>query len=190
MDGSARAFCEACRPLLEPAPASAELGDRAACLYGGPLRDALHRLKYEGASEVAPLLAPLLAETAQALAGKVDCVTAIPLHPRRLRERGYNQSLLLARPLARLLALPLTPRLLVRVRETPPQVGRGRPERARQLAGAFCAHAAARGRSVLVIDDVRTTGATLAEARRALDAVGARAIYTLVLARAADPDEG
>ncbi len=166
-----------------------EICDRAACLYGGPLRDALHRLKYEGASEVARPLAALLSEPAQAFAGRVECVTAVPLHPRRLRARGYNQSALLARPVARVLAQPFAARLLARVRETAPQVGQGRPERARQLAGALRARPEARGRAVLVVDDVRTTGATLAEARRALEAAGARAVYTLVLARADGRDD-
>ena len=184
VNGRAAGFCEACRPLIEPAPPQrGALADRDACLYGGPLRDALHRLKYEGASEVAPVLAALLREQAQAFAGQVEWLTVVPLHPRRLRERGYHQGVLLARPIARLLALPLEARLLSRVRETPAQVGKRRTERATQLAQAFRARPEAQGRAILVIDDVRTTGATLAEARRALQQAGARAVYTLALAR-------
>lgn len=176
-------FCEACRPLLEPAArGSAESGELAAYLYGGPLRDALHRLKYEGASELAPQLAALLCEPARALAGRVDCVVPVPLHPRKLRARGYNQAALLARPVARALGVPLRSALLTRVRDTSAQVGRSKNERIEQLAEAFRARVVAHGKSVLVVDDVRTTGATLRAAREALVGAGARSVYTLALA--------
>lgn len=179
-------FCDACRPLLEPAPSGDEDLHRDAFHYGGPLRDAVRRLKYEGASELAPALGALLIEPARAFAGAVDCVTAVPLHPRRLRERGYNQSLLLARPVARRLGVPLAPSLVRRVRDTAAQVGKGQHERNAQLARAFVASERVRGRAVLIIDDVRTTGATLRAVAVALEARGARALFTLALAGAYD----
>lgn len=182
-------FCDACRPLLDRASLTADDAHRDAYIYGGPLRDALHRLKYEGASEVAPLLAQLLSEQAVPFAGKVDLVTVVPLHVRRLRARGYNQSALLAAPVARSFGVPFAPKLLRRVRDTHPQVGRGQRERHAQLAGAFTADGRARGRAILVIDDVRTTGATLLEACRALEAAGARELYTLALAGVLPGDE-
>lgn len=176
-------FCDACAPLLETAGAEVSSArDAAACLYGGPLRDALHRLKYEAASELVPALSRLLELPARSFAGRVDCVAMVPLHPRRLRERGYNQSALLARPVARALGVPFLPRLLVRTRDTRAQVGQRRGDRVVQLSGAFVASPSARGRTVLVLDDVRTSGATLAEARRALYAAEARDVFTLVLA--------
>lgn len=175
-------FCDACRPLLDRAALAADDAHRDAYLYGGPLREALHRLKYEGASEVAPLLAELMKEQALPFLGKVDLVTVVPLHGRRLRARGYNQSALLAAPVARSFGVPFAPRLLQRVRDTPPQVGRGQRERHAQLANAFKASPRARGRAILVIDDVRTTGATLLEVCRTLEAAGARRLFTLALA--------
>jgi ComF family protein len=184
----ALAFCDACLPLLEPAPHDGDDLHRDGYAYGGPLRDALHRLKYDGASELGRVLGALLRETVLPLTGKVDAVTAVPLHPRRLRERGYNQSLLLARPLARALSVPLVPGLLRRVRDTPAQVGKSRAERQVQLNEAICPHRDARGRRLLVVDDVRTTGATLAAACSALERAGAVSVYTVALAGAPDDD--
>lgn len=176
-------FCAACGPLVDHLPQThGTPDDRDACAYGGPLRDALHRLKYEGASELAVPLARLLTPAARAFDGRIDCVTAVPLHPRRLRVRGYNQAALIARPLARALSVPFVPFLLVRVRDTTAQVGRGAAARQAQLEQAFLVRGALRQRSCLVVDDVRTTGATLAEARRALLAGGAAHVCTLALA--------
>jgi ComF family protein len=178
-------FCGGCRPLVDELPGS-RAEDRAACVYGGPLAEALQRLKYHGRLEVAPALAELLAVRAQELAGRVDVVTAVPLAPARLRERGYNQSGLLARPVAQLVGAPFVPRILWRLRTANSQVGAGRLERARQLEGAFAARGVA-GQRVLVIDDVRTTGATFAEARRALVAAGASEVIGLALAQTPEP---
>lgn len=189
LDARSEGFCAACRLLIEPIhEAASPADDRAACWYGGPLRDALQRLKYAGASELAPRLASLLRRPAESLLGQVDCVAVVPLHPRRLRQRGYNQSALLASPVARLLGVPFQPTLLTRVRDTPAQVGKSRNERTNRLAHAFRAAERVRGRAVLVIDDVRTTGATFHEARRALHAAAARAVFTLSLARTPDGD--
>jgi ComF family protein len=190
LDARLTGFCDACAPLIESAPTHpGPTADRDACLYGGPLRDALHRLKYAGASDVAPALARLAERPARSFGGLVDCLAVVPLHRSRLCARGFNQSALLARPLARVLAVPFEPRLLQRTRDTVAQVGKGRSERAAQLAGVFAASPRARGRAVLVFDDVRTTGATLAEARRALVAAGARAVFTLALAQTPTHDE-
>lgn len=183
-------FCAACQPLLELAPHAPDDVHRDAYVYGGPLRDALRRLKYEGASEVAPALSHLLLEPARVFAGKVAFVTVVPLHPRRLRERGYNQSALLARPLAAMLGASFAPTLVRRLRDTPAQVGRGSAERRVQLANAFAASPRARGRAVLVVDDVRTTGATLAAVCDVLSRRGAEPLYTLALAGALDDDDG
>jgi ComF family protein len=188
-DSRGTVFCAACEPLLDSAPVPAGvLRDRDACVYGGPLREALHRLKYRGQSELASGLSHWLIEPAQAFAGKVDVVVPVPLHARKLRERGFNQSGLLARPVARSLEVQFWPRLLRRPRASAAQVGRGREARARSLRGAFVASPRALGKRVLVLDDVRTTGATLEEARRALREAGAAAVYTLALA-VADPTQ-
>lgn len=184
-------FCGACAPLLDVVPeAPSDAEDLSAYVYGGPLAEAIGRLKYRGASHVAPLLAGMLTDAARPLAGRVELVSVVPLHPRRLRERGYSQSALLARPVARALGSAFRPGALRRVRDTPAQVGAQLEQRRQQLHGAFRASRAVRGRSVLVVDDVRTTGATLSEARRALLAAGASAVYTLALAERVRAPEG
>ncbi len=175
----AAGFCDACAPLLEPAPGELP---RAALLYGGPLADALRRFKYGGRSELASVLAPLLLDEASAVARDVSAVVPVPLHARRERERGFNQSALLARPIARMFGLPFAPGALRRVRHTPPQASLDMKRRLSNVRAAFRAVGPAPKR-VLLIDDVRTTGSTLAECARALRAGGAARVYSLVLAR-------
>lgn len=178
-------FCGACAPLLEPLPADAAgLPYRALYRYGGPIADAIRRLKYEGFSEVAAAVAPLLIDTVSDWQPALDAVCAIPITPRKLRTRGYNQSCLLARHVARGLDLPFRPSGLRRVREGARQVGQGRAARLAQAHGAFEADLRVRDLRILLIDDVRTTGATLREASRALEAAGARTVHQLVLAEA------
>ena len=115
----------------------------------------------------------------------VDLITAVPLHPRRTRERGYNQAELLARVLGRHLGLPYSAVVVRRTRATPPQVkSGGRAERAANMLDAFAAdRTVVGGRSILVIDDVATTGATLSACARALKDAGAARVTGLTLAR-------
>lgn len=113
-----------------------------------------------------------------------DCLVPVPLAPGRLRERGYNQALELARPLAKQLQLPLRWQSLRRIRATAPQSGLDRKARARNLRGAFAADPALRGQRVLLIDDVMTTGATLAACARSLRRVGVVTVEVWALARA------
>jgi predicted amidophosphoribosyltransferase len=188
-------FCAACLPLVERAPEgllpSVSCRAAAAYVYGGPMADAIARLKYAERTELAPLLGQLLAQAALPYAACVQCVIPLPLHPRKLRERGYNQSALLASWVARGLGLPLDTRTLARVRDTQPQAGLDRAERPANVRGAFRARPrlAASDLScgppgVLLIDDVRTTGATLAAAAEALCTSGYPSIFTLALAAA------
>jgi ComF family protein len=175
------AFCEACVLLLDP-------GERvgaglSAYVYGGPMAEAVRRLKYGGRTDLAPPLGMLLAERALELSGEVDAVVPVPLHPSRLRHRGFNQAALLARPVARALGVPLVTSELRRVRDTPPQAGLDAPSRLRNVRGAFVALRAP-GSRVLLVDDVRTTGSTLAECAEALAIAGAEQVLTLVLATA------
>jgi ComF family protein len=182
---SASPFCAACEPLLEltaPAQRPPEVA-AAAFIYGGPIADAIVRLKYAGRSDLAGGLGRLLAEAARPYAGWVDSVVPLPLHPTRLRERGYNQSALLAAEVARAIGAPLDLRSLQRVRPTRDQAGLPRAERAENLRGAFAARPGRLAR-VLLVDDVRTTGATLAAGAEALQRAGAGEIRTLALARA------
>jgi ComF family protein len=176
-------FCLACAGSVEPAIAS-EATVRAVYQYGGAVADAVWRLKYEGRSEIARCFRAALCEQAACWVSQIDAVSAVPLAPHKLRARGYNQSALLAQGVARGLGLPFRPRWLVRTRSGARQVGQNREVRLLQLQGAFAAPVRLRGETVLVVDDVRTTGATLREAERALCAAGAARVLKLVLALA------
>jgi ComF family protein len=174
--------------LLEPAPQGLRppAAIAAAHLYAGPLADAIARVKYGGRTDLSPALAQLLAQAALSYAGHVDCVVPLPLHPRRLRERGFNQSALLGAGVARALGVRLRVELLRRVRDTAAQAGLSRELRATNVRGAFVAQqVVASPPRVLLIDDVRTTGATLATAADALRAAGCSDVVTLALAAAA-----
>ncbi len=114
----------------------------------------------------------------------IDAVVAVPMHPRKQRERGYNQAALLARRFARAAGLPLVPRALRKTRDTAAQSSLHREERAANLRGAFAADPLVRGRRVLLIDDVCTTGATLRACARALRRAGAEGVAALTVARA------
>jgi ComF family protein len=155
----------------------------AAYRFEGPLRTAIHRFKYGGERALGEPLGALLADAAAGLRIEADLIVPAPLHATRRRERGYNQSELLARVVARRLGLPLG-LALARQRPTPPQVGLSAAERRANVAGAF----AWRGESladrrVLLIDDVCTTGATLDACARALRPHGPASIAAVTLAR-------
>lgn len=178
-------FCAACGLLLELEPVNAhgDVHDRSACRYGGPLGDALKRFKYRGETASCTALVGLLLPHVVPMQGRVDLVTCIPLHPRRLAERGFNQSALLARPVARQLSARFSPTFLRRLRDVPHQVGLTRGQRLELARGSLLARRRLNGEGVLVVDDVRTTGATLAAAREALLAAGASTVYTLTVAQ-------
>jgi ComF family protein len=183
-------FCAPCARTLLPVEHTRP-GEIAAFAYGGALADAITSFKYSDRPDLARPLAHLLVRAAAPLRGDAPTVVVpVPLHPRRLAQRGYNQSALLAAPVARALGARFAPGVLVRVHETTAQAGLGRDERLRNLEGAFVArldleNPAARAR-VLLIDDVRTTGATLAACVSALRAAGAADVRTLVLAAVDD----
>ena len=177
-------FCGACGPLLDAAPRGVLPPARSASLYvyAGPLADAIRRVKYRRRTDLLGPLARLLVGAVPAYGGRVDAVVPVPLHRRRLAERGFNQAALLGRPLARALGVPLVTGRLVRVRPTPPQAELAAAERRDNVRGAFALRRPLPDR-VLLVDDVRTTGATLAEAARTLADEG-HDVFTLTLARA------
>lgn len=160
----------------------------AACDYDWPWTDCIGRFKFEGQAGWAAPLALLMHSmpwAEQALDG-ADRVLPMPLFPRRLRERGFNQSLELARRLA---LGRIDARLLLRLRDTPAQSSLNRAQRLRNLRGAFAvdplrAHEV-RGARLLLVDDVMTTGASLCSAAQALRDAGAAQVSALVLARTA-----
>jgi ComF family protein len=156
--------------------------------YDGLLRELILRIKYAAGESTAEQLGRFWsAEAGTRLAGLgVDLVAPVPLHWWRRVKRGYNQCDVLAEHLARRLRLPCRPRCLRRTRYTPFQSNRTTAERRANVAGVFRASTAGalRGRSVLLVDDVLTTGSTASEAARALKAAGAKRVVVAVLARA------
>jgi len=179
-------FCRPCAATLN-VPETLDPRHLAAFDYGGALATAIWRFKFEGRADLARPLADVLRRTAQGLSGsRVDAVVPVPLHQRRLIERGYNQSALLARPVARDLGAAFYATGLTRTRDTERQVSLDRELRARNVVGAFRSTCPQRFRqaNVLVIDDVRTTGATLRACAEVLYASGAIDVRTLVLAQA------
>jgi ComF family protein len=115
-----------------------------------------------------------------------DVIVPIPLHAARLRERGYNQALEIARPVAHSLGIPVAPLLLTRARPTPPQAGLDRRARERNLKNAFVVNdpEEVRGKNIALIDDVMTSGSTSGAAARALKRAGAKSVMVWVIARA------
>lgn len=153
--------------------------------YRGALRIVIRELKYRGRRQAARSLADILlseARTAQLL-GQAQGLIPVPLHPRRLRERGFNQSLLIARVLAYRTGISVWPARLRRVRPTPPQTGLTAAARRLNMAGAFECRERLDGQTVVLVDDVLTTGATLRSCANALTRAGAGEVRVLTLAR-------
>jgi ComF family protein len=157
-------------------------------VYAGGLLRAIHDFKYRRQPGLGRGLGRLITDNNYAGIDPegFDVVIPVPLHVRRLRERGFNQSLLLARTVATACGIPVDFLSLRRVRDTPPQTLMGRKERQANIRGAFAVarRDRLRDRKVLLIDDVYTTGSTLAECARALLDGGAARVGVLTLARA------
>ena len=177
--------CSLCGLLAD----SALAGVRSAAFFEGPLQRAVHQLKYKRDVILADSLASELQAAWRQYALPGDRVVPVPLSAGRLRERGYNQAALLARAFAELTGLAYAADGALRQRHTATQVGLAREQRRANVAGAFAGqpqHVA--GRSVILIDDVCTTGATLAACAEALRAAGARQVWGLTLGRARHPE--
>jgi ComF family protein len=200
----ARQRCTGCG-LVVPAGVArcgaciAEAPPFAACVaaldYAFPWSGLVGALKFRGQTGLAAPLGARLAERVRA-AGRdaaVALVLPLPLGADRLAERGFNQSALLARRVARALALPIDTHALQRVVETPHLADLPPPERARAIRGAFAVAPGARrrieGRALALVDDVMTTGATAAEAARTLLAAGAASVELWVVARTPPPTD-
>jgi ComF family protein len=189
--GELPALAESCPRCALPSPAAAMCGT---CLNRPPHFDAtlalwryefpcdrlVQALKYRAQLALAGFFARSLASRPLP---EFDVVLPMPLHPRRLAERGFNQALEIARGLARNLGRPIEPRGVLRVKNTPPQAELPYEERAKNVRGAFLCKLDLSGVSVAVLDDVMTTGATLNELARALKRAGATRVENFVIAR-------
>ncbi len=148
------------------------------------MRRAIHAFKYGGRTELASPLAELMVSAWNEEPFPVDCIMPVPLHSTRLRERGYDQAALLARELAAQIKLPVLSQGLERTRITEAQTSLSAPDRRKNVAGAFTASGPwVKGRSVLLVDDVCTTGSTLDACTEVLRRVGAANVFAFTLAR-------
>ena len=160
-------------------------GIRSPFRFDGLIREAVHQLKYQNLRAIAPFLAELLADYLELSPLPGEVLVCVPLHPRRLRERGYNQSSLLARELGRRIDLLVIEDCLIRVKQAQPQVRAVNvEERRRNVADAFmCRDERVSGKQIILIDDVCTSGATLESCAVALKSKGATSVWGLTLAR-------
>jgi ComF family protein len=189
-------FCDACADQVKflKNPKHSLSGDTAQsfesayalAVYGGPVGKALRGFKYNRRLAAGAALAGWISrETPAAWLSNIEILAPVPLHPRRLLNRGFNQAVLLFRPLSQEFGIPLIYDLLARLRNTTPQVDLPPQDRLGNVAGAFGVRrpGQALGRRVLVVDDVYTTGATVRECARILKEAGADEVHVLTLAQ-------
>lgn len=173
-------LCDRCR--VEPPPFRSL---RAWAAFDFPVRQALHKLKYRRDMGLGDALAVPIAHFTASLNWPLDVILPVPLGRKRMQERGYNQVDLIARPLSLALGLDYRPAALKRTRDTISQVGLSAVERRDNMQNAFVADAlVVRGKTVLVMDDVSTTGSTLSSCSEALLQAGANDVFALTVARA------
>ncbi len=153
-------------------------------MYTSPIDHLIQALKYGRQLSCARILGEYLAAHIGDIATKPDVVVPVPLHRARLRERGFNQSLELARPLAKRLGIPLIIDGARRTRPTVPQTGLRLKERQKNVRGAFAVMQDFTDKRIAIVDDVMTSGATVEALARALRKAGAGAVEVWVVARA------
>ena len=180
--GQATSFSRRC-PSCQSLPLRID-GIRAVGYLEGALQTAIHRFKYSNIRPVATPLGELVSEYLEHNPLPVETIVPVPLHAARLRERGYNQAALLAEKIGSQVGLPVVDGTLLRVKSTIPQVGLNAQQRRNNVKGAFrCTDEGLRGHSVLLVDDVCTTGATLEACSVALQDAEVKHVWGLVLAR-------
>jgi ComF family protein len=158
---------------------------RAYTVFTGPIREAIHRLKYQHDISLGEALARPMITSMRKLNWPLDVITSVPLGLVRFKERGYNQATLLARPIALSINVPFSVHVLSRTRETRTQVGLTVNERQENMADAFRAKSElVQGKNILVVDDVATSGATFNACAKTLLNEGASKVYCFSLARA------
>lgn len=156
--------------------------------YKDPLKETIHYLKYNKILELVDPLCEILAEKLQYGFPHGDLVIIpVPLHPQREKERGFNQATIIAKKIGKIFDLPIYDDILIRIKNTPPQINLSRKLRRKNIKGAFKINKSKikkiTGKTVIIFDDVMTTGATLNEAARVLNQAGFKNIWGLVLAK-------
>lgn len=180
-EGENKLICPSCGARPRPFNLA-----RAVAPYEGPVREAVHRLKYRGMQQLARPLGELMAGVAlrEEAFARAEVILPVPLHPHRRRQRGYNQSALLARAVGDLLQVPVSEQVLVKTKETPSQTSLSGSQRRLNLLGAFAVAdpGPVKGKMVTVIDDVFTTGSTVSILSHLLRQSGATGVLVLTLA--------
>ena len=173
-------LCAVCEELIVPAPlfSLSEPVDSAAAgiKYNDAAADMVHRFKYYDGRYLGKNLASFMVLPAE---WRADVMIPVPLHPERLKERGYNQSLILAEELGKRYGIPVRDDLLKRIRNTLMQSMTSREERRTNVKDAFRASKRCRGLSIILVDDVITSGSTAEECAKALKAAGADKVYVI-----------
>lgn len=157
---------------------------RAWTIFEDPIRHALHKLKYRKDMSMGDAIAFHMLPFVQGLNWQVDMIIPTPLGKDRMKHRGYNQVVMIAKPLALGLKVKYAPNELIRKKETRTQVGLTKTERRKNVEGAFQAGAGVRRKNILIMDDVSTTGSTLSAVAESLYQAGAENVYALTVARA------
>jgi ComF family protein len=180
-DGSGRDH--PCRECMEKRPPFDMA--RAPLVYKGTVKEAVHLYKYRPVRSLKGYLGDFIEEGAKKWFPDATVAAAVPLHKRRLRHRGFNQSLFLAGRASEVLGIKLSVDGLVRIRHTRPQVDLSPKDREENVRGAFLVRSPGEfsGERVLLVDDVYTTGATVKECAKVLRKAGAEAVYVLTVAR-------
>jgi len=154
--------------------------------FTGPLRDAIHSLKYQRNLGLGDFFSIPLAKVVQRERWQIDLITAVPLNKKRRKERGYNQAEVLAKPVARKMGIFYSSNLIQRIKHTNSQVGLSLLERQNNVADAFLAvPALVQSKNILIIDDVATTGSTMDACAKALMDAGTKNVFALTLAKTA-----
>jgi ComF family protein len=157
---------------------------RGFAFYDGVIRKGIHHLKYQNDLTIGRYLAKILKTVYDRAGWVVDLIVPIPIGEKKMEERGYNQAERLARPLSDLLNLPMIPEALIRINEISSQVGLNQTERRENVRQAFVAKAnLVRGKCVLLVDDVFTSGATMEAASTELKQAGASKVFCLTVAK-------
>lgn len=173
-------ICHDCEGVLIPAP-EFSLHDvvdasRAGLVYNDKAAEVIHRFKYYGCRYLGKNLASFIQMPRE---WQVDAVIPVPMHPARIKERGYNQSLILAQEIAGREGLPVMEKLLRRTKNTPMQSMTSHEERRKNVSRAFYASERCSGLSIMLVDDVITTGSTMEECAMTLKRAGAKNVYAI-----------
>ena len=180
------ADCESQVQFMKP-----QLGIYSASVYAGVVRKALHRFKFQNRKKLAEPLGILLVRYLSCAPGlrmeEIDLIVPVPLHPRRHKQRKFNQAELLAKMVGKYYEVPVIP-ALARTKDTKPQFDLPREARFSNIKGAFkvADPKAVYNKRILLLDDIYTTGSTIAECSRALKIAGVRAVEVLTLSRAVE----